>query len=71
MVYFHGTAAVMSENDLVIDVADVYNKALQLINGALALSLFAHHCNVSLKRIFKILQCLPDTCQHYQRCGAL
>lgn len=50
MLYFYGTTAVVSENNLATEVVAILDDELQLTNGPLALSSFA------LRRIYLLKQ---------------
>lgn len=59
MVYIYGTAAAVNGNELVKDMADIWSKELQLMDGPLVLSAFVQRraiLHIKYYRTEKVLQ---------------
>lgn len=61
---YYSITAVVNEKDLATDVAAIFNKALQLNDRPLSLSLLAQRRAV-LKQGYAILEGFVDPCEHW------
>lgn len=60
MMCFNRTADVVNENDFMTDLADAWDKVLQLKNVLLALLHFSQRRAELLKQIYAIFKDIPD-----------
>lgn len=65
-----GTAAAVTENDLMTNLKDVWDKAMQLNDEPLALSYFAQNRTYLLKERYTIPAGFMGSCEHHQGFGA-
>lgn len=68
-MWSYGTAAAVSEYSLDKKVDAIWDKALQLKDGARELSLFAQRRTTLLKQRFKILERFADHYKHHKGFG--
>lgn len=69
MLRVYGFAAAVSEKDIMTDLADVWDKMLQLKDCTPALSFFAERRAYLLKQEYAMLEVFVDPCKNHQGYG--
>lgn len=69
MVWVYGTTAAASQKGIVTEVVVVWDKALQLNDGLLALPFYVLCRTEFMKQVHTVLEGFAESCEYHQGCS--